>query len=308
MPGTAALGGGGYQDTLVDQGVNDKRALFLEPEFGSMLSALSRDGNTLSGLLRQAWDSGNLRSSTKNNPARATGAHISVIGHVTSEELHRRLTENDAANGFANRFLWVCARRSQYLSRGGAIGSVNFADVYRRLNEAVEFANDDFEWGDKGRLISLDYEAGRIWDAVYPELSEPKPGLLGAVTSRAEAQTMRLACLYALMDRSERIEPAHLNAALALWKYCEDSASYVFGDSLGDAHAEKLLKSLRDAPEPGLSLKQIRREVFSGHRTTAQIGDSLGLLARSGLAAMETDTTTRRPTTRWKAVRGPRQS
>ena len=75
-----------------------------------MLKVMTREGNTLSPVIRSAWDSGDLRSLTKNSPARATGAHVSIIGHITKDELRRLLTETESANGFANRFLFLgCA-------------------------------------------------------------------------------------------------------------------------------------------------------------------------------------------------------
>ena len=72
---------------------------------------MSREGNTLSAIIRQAWDSGNLHPLTKNSPIRATDAHISIIGHITREELLRYLTETEQANGFANRFIWLMVYR-----------------------------------------------------------------------------------------------------------------------------------------------------------------------------------------------------
>ena len=41
------------------------------------------------------------------------------IAHITQEELRRNLTATELANGFANRFLWVCARRFKLLPEGG---------------------------------------------------------------------------------------------------------------------------------------------------------------------------------------------
>ena len=85
-----------------------------------------------------------------------------------------------------------------------------------------------------------DDQARDLWGRVYPELSDGKPGLLGAVTSRAESQVMRLACVYALLDCSAEIRVEHLNAALAVWQYCHDSARFIFGDSLGDPTANEI--------------------------------------------------------------------
>ena len=91
----------------------------MESEFASVLRVAGRDGNTLSAILRDAWDRGRLQTMTKNNAAKATGAHVSLIGHVTADELRRELSSTEAGNGFANRFLWVCARRSKELPEGG---------------------------------------------------------------------------------------------------------------------------------------------------------------------------------------------
>ena len=59
---------------------------------------------------------------------------------------------------------------------------------------------------------------------VYPALSAEQPGLLGAITARAEAQTMRLALIYALLDGAGEIDRVHIEAALAVWAFCEASA------------------------------------------------------------------------------------
>jgi hypothetical protein len=88
---------------VVDHGVSDKRLMVLEAEFASSLRVLGRDGNTLTAIIRQAWDPGDLRGLTKNSPAEATGAHISIIAHITRDELPRYLDSTESGNGFGNR-------------------------------------------------------------------------------------------------------------------------------------------------------------------------------------------------------------
>ena len=107
----------GYEDVLVDKGEDDKRLLLVEEEFSQALKVMSREGNILSPIIRQAWDHGNLRSLTKNDPNRATGAHISIIAHITRGELLRHLGETEQTNGFANRFCWLLVARSKEISR-----------------------------------------------------------------------------------------------------------------------------------------------------------------------------------------------
>ena len=79
------------------------------------------------------------------------------------------------------------------------------------------------------------------------------PGLLGAITDRAEAQTIRLALVYALLDQAPQIDVVHIEAALALWHFCEASARYIFGDLVGDPIADTILRALRAAGAAGLS-------------------------------------------------------
>ena len=179
---------------------------------------------------------------TKNNPAVSTGAHISLVGHITRDELVRELNSTEAANGFANRFLWVAVKRSKHLPEGGRIDEVDFAPLVARLSRVADLARNT------GR-VDRDDQARRIWYEDDGELSEGKPGLLGSVTGRAEAQVLRLSLIYALLDGTATIRAEHLLAALAVWEYAEASARYIFGDALGNPVADRVLEQLRAAPQ-----------------------------------------------------------
>lgn len=54
-------------------------------------------------FLRSAWDGRPLALLTRTAPARATDAHVSIIGHITQTELRRHTTTVEIANGFLNR-------------------------------------------------------------------------------------------------------------------------------------------------------------------------------------------------------------
>lgn len=286
-----------YEPVVVDPGEEDKRLVVIEDEFASTLKVMAREGNTLSPIMRRAWDRGNLESMTKNSPARATGAHISIIGHVTRQELLRYLTATEAGNGFGNRFLWLRVRRANCLPEGGRSHAIDFGPMIRRLDEAVKF-------GRQRREIQRDDEAREIWAGVYPKLSEGKPGLLGSMIARAEAQTMRLACIYALLDCSAIVRKEHLLAALALWDYCESSARGIFGDSLGDPVADEILRALRNAPK-GMTRTEIR-DLFGRNRRSDDVGRALGALLEQGLVEFHSEDTGGRPRERWiaKGVQG----
>lgn len=286
----------GYESVLVDPGEDDKRLLALEPEFASVLKVMARDGNTLSALLRRAWDDGNLRTLIKNSPNVASGAHVSIIGHITRDELQRLLTGTEAANGFGNRFLWVCVRRSKLLPFGGLAHTVDFAPLLRQLSAVLDVARSRAK-------VERDGLADELWLAAYEKLSEGKPGLLGAILGRAEAQVMRLALIYALLDGTAEIGRPHLEAALALWAYAEESARFVFGDTLGDETADSILAALRTSPG-GMSRKRISDEVFSRNKPAPEIARALGTLLEGGLVRFEKIATGGRPAETWFAVGG----
>jgi hypothetical protein len=103
-----------------DPGADDKRLLVEEPEFASILVVARREGNTLSMVLRNAWDNRPLETLTKNSPLRATDTHVSVVGHVTESELLRHLSEEKLGAGIGNRFAFVSVRRSKILPHGGS--------------------------------------------------------------------------------------------------------------------------------------------------------------------------------------------
>jgi hypothetical protein len=76
----------------------------------------------------------------KHSPAVATGAHVSIIGHITKDEPRRRMSEAEFFNGFGNRFLWTCAQRSKILPDSEGIESAGLADLVSQLRETADWA------------------------------------------------------------------------------------------------------------------------------------------------------------------------
>jgi hypothetical protein len=282
-----------YETIIADQGETDKRRFVIEGEFASVLKVMRREGNNLSPVIRAAWDSGELNTMVKNCPARATGAHISIIGHITREELRRLLTETESANGFANRFCWLAVRRSKFLPEGGAIQKVVFDEVVEKLKQAIDFASDFLE-------VRRNGAATELWRAAYPILSEARPGMVGAVTNRGEAQVMRLSAIYALLDNSSLIRPEHHEAAMALWDYCQESAKWIFGTTTGDRNADKILRALKHAPN-GLTRTEISAEVFNRHAPSADVDEALRVVHGLKMAYYEIEPTDGPPMQRWFA-------
>lgn len=232
----------------------DKRLIIQDEEFASGLSCTKREGNTLSMGIRCFWDSGDYSPLTKNNPVTVKGAHINIITHITMQELAVCLGEVQAVNGFGNRFLWICARRSKLVALPARMPEAELAPLQREIWRLVALAQ-------KRGAMTLSGDALELWESIYPELSQEHTGLAGSIINRAEAQTIRLALVYTLLDGQSGIEAAHLQAALAMWRYAQDSALYIFGDRAADPLEVKILEALKVGP---LTATELSR-ALSGH-------------------------------------------
>lgn len=281
------------EEVHTDIGIEDKRLLLIESELGQTLKVLNREANTLSPILRCAWDSGTLQTMTKLSPLKATGSHISIIGHITKDELQKGLKDAEKGNGFANRFLWVCVDRSQSLPFGGAFDTVDLDSLSASLDKAVRYAQQTGE-------ITWAEETRELWADAYPELSEGKQGMIGAITARAEAQVVRLASIYALLDLSNEIEPAHLQAAFAVWEYSEASVRYIFQETTPDPLAEKIYHILIDNPQ-GMGRLEISN-ALGRHYSSNHISEALELLSANDLASSRQIKTSGRPKEVWESV------
>jgi hypothetical protein len=256
---------GEVSQEIDDEGVADKRLLILETEFSRTLRVMLRTDNTLSAIMREAWDGGNLSVLTRRAPLRATAPHISMVAHTTVEDLRKYLGEAEAANGFGNRFLYACTERTKLLPFGGDRETLKKAllPLAAQLKAIVEQVPE-------GEITWADEAARRLWEEFYIEEAAERPGMLGAITARGEPQVVRIAMLYALLDSAQAIGERHLKAAIAVWSYCVASAEHVFGDRLGDDTADTVVAALRKAGAAGMTQTELSG-LFGRHKTASEL-------------------------------------
>jgi hypothetical protein len=288
-----------------EEGGTGRCAFIIEPEFAAVLKVMERQGNTLAPVLRQAWDGTTLATMTRKDPLEAVNPHVSIVGHISADELRARLTETDMASGTMNRFMVISVKRSKYLPRGG--GDAHVAPLTLKLKAAVDRAR-------KIERVTFSEEAGLVWDRLYkpqddgrPGLADGQPGLFGAMVGRAEAQVVRLSMFYtvmdgktSIMDGKAEIALPHLYAALAVWDYAEASTSQVFGSVMGDWRADRILTALAQAGEGGYLTGRGLFELFG--RNPEGVTEAQQLLLRHGRVRCEKAPTGEpgRPEQRWR--------
>ena len=251
----------------------EHRALVMESEFGRLLTVMMREGSTLSPIIRDAWDGVPMGRVLADKQALVRYHHVGVIAHVTPVELRQKLNGTDAANGFGNRFLWLAVRRTRLVPFPESPVRRVHPEVLRDIGASIDEAQSP-------REMTWSSAAHDAWEDLYFELAARHGhGLLGAMTARTEAQIVRIALAYALLDRSPTVELEHLQAGRALWDFAERSIARFVGTSTGDRNADVLRAHLVDGP---ISWQDAR--TVAGLRTGADVSAAVDLLQSLGIA------------------------
>jgi len=261
-------------------GVSDKRLLIFDEEFARILVISKREGNILSEILRCGWDGRQvIMSPGKKDPAKATGAHISLFGHITPLELRKNLTEIDSTNGFANRILWFAV---------DAVGDepvpplVDWQQDYPNLVNGLREVVYNFHTRSTSEL-TWSREARVEWDKYHRAVKKRTfGGLMGPIVKRSVPHVLRITMIYTLLDNSCLMKPEHLAAAIAVVDYAERSAKVIFGQQTGDKAADKLLWHLDREPD-GIPKTDIYA-ILGRNRSAADMNMTLAVLKENELA------------------------
>lgn len=257
----------------------DNRLLAFEPEFSRLLRVAHREGNTLTDVMRDLWDRNTASVLTRGNPLKVDDAHLCFIGHITAEELRDRLTSLEAANGFANRFLILEVERRHRLPLGNSLEDSKVEELGRQFRSAADSAKTQTE-------ITWAEETKPLWTRFYESLPDDLVGIAGGLTARTEAQVVRIAMIFCLLDGKDRIDPAQLTAAIAVWSYCERSVFRIFGNREGRWVVDRLLDLLDKAGPQGVSKTHVYRALGNSVRQQ-QLDPILDELLAKGLIGVD---------------------
>ena len=269
------------QEIVVNPGVIDKRLLVIETEYGSVLARGRRDHNPLAQVIRQAWDADDLRTlNRKANSLTATRPHIVIIGHITPGEFRAGLRATDFSGGSVNRLLICLSRRSRLHTRLGNVPGLVLQDAADKFGKALRSA-------DGGGQLGFTDQFWSHWDRVYPELVRDRPDSVAvAAAGRGVPMVLRLAMIYALFDGAAEIDVGHLDAALALWNYCEHSTRWLFSTHEQEAQREAgnaLANFVLAGGREGRWRTELIRDYGKGHKKAAEINAELAPLIHDGI-------------------------
>jgi len=267
-----------------DEGVHDKRLWIDAPEFASVLERSRREGNSLSGTLREAYDWVILQTLTSGSPLKATDSHIVIVPQITPAELVAKLSTTDVSNGLANRFMTVCTRMSKLLPEGVDPPEGEVRTFGDRLHGVRSFI--ERQTGGRGHQMFRTETARKLWNDEYHRRFAERRDLpespVKSLLARWHANAARMSVIYALLDGRLEVDEEHVRAGLAAWDYVEDSTRHVFGSEAGDRDLGRLMEFI-DATEGGCTRSAISAVLFQRNKTKKELDLLLDkLLARGG--------------------------
>jgi putative DNA primase/helicase len=277
--GLVALMHDGYRQGRQDvPAIGDKRLWVVESEFANVLHQGRRDGNTLSAALRDCWDGVDLKPATKSNRLYASDPHVCLSGAISPGELTSLMSARELTNGFANRFLMMWAERTRMLPFPRETPQAVVERLARRTREMLAFVRAD-RHGERDRLrMELSPQAQWRYAQLYRgELNaDLGDGVVGALLERRAPILLRLAMLMALTDLQTRIDPQHIDAAMAWIRHATASVRFVFVSAAEEAKlaqvlelSSRVLTFLRERGEATRS--QISTECFRGKVPKARL-------------------------------------
>ena len=268
----------------------DSRLLMVESEFQRLLITMAKTGG-FGAQLRRAWDGSSLEIQRKKGSVAASTPHVSMVAHITPEELMRRRGQVAQAGGLESRLLYAYVSASHKVSPFAK--QPNVTDLVDRIQltiaasqEAVLRNTDPISRElclMRGVMpyqeFPVSLEVQENWDELMGELYQGDRSL-GAMFDRGQDQVIRLAVLYALGDAADEVKPEHIRAALALWRYCARSAEVILSVPYGRIPPKvdpdkvaQLFRYLKDRFDSGagdgwVTQTEINRTVFGSNKNT----------------------------------------
>ena len=281
-----------YED-ITRPGIGDKRLCVREGELSNILKLMADPKQRVDELVRNAWDSKKLQNivagTTDVGESRSeicSKPHVSIIGYTTGSLLKATVPVGFDTSGSGNRFLYCYIKRLKLVPNGGPM--IDWSSEMVAGNSDKEGRQESFliylcrvlEDAQKDRLIPLADSARKYWNNLYQRMEKARPqSRVAGITSRGPAHVRRLATILCLIDLDVAVQVKHLEAALAIWKYCEESAEFIFEGYSRDG--AKILKLAHVKKDCGIGLNDVH-DLFKRNKTAAWVKTQVTALVDGG--------------------------
>ena len=264
------------EEVLKDKGSADKRVLYVEEEAGSIFLRTAQQP-VMEKFITTAFDSGTLMSVVKETTMKCETPHVSIIGHITPDELVDKVTRSHVTNGFLNRWL-VCVIKSNAID-----DSLTPPDQISGLGDVITRLRDNLKrFTDGPQRFRITGDADKIRRETVTWVRENiEPGAMEHMSVRFQTLTLKAAMVYAAADGTNVIDADHIRAARAVVAYSQRSIRAFYGGVFFDDRDE-FMTLWRDTGYADVSLTDITN-MFSRNMNATKRDGMLKRLIRDGL-------------------------
>lgn len=230
------------------QAVTDKRIIVFESEFSNTMSMHQRSGNTVSMVLRNAFDGVDIKPLTKRDKVRVTRPYVCLFANITASELttHEQ-SKTLTHNGMLNRFLILWQQPVKEVPFPEPMPSDKVEHYASLIAQRIMLSRNyshETHWKKTtalARPLSLNDDAKSLWKKEYGRLlNRPDCDVVMTLTRRHRLHALILSSLFALLDGRLTIQPADIRSALSWCEYSRKSVVYIFNVMAKQATAQQL--------------------------------------------------------------------
>ena len=196
-----------------------------------------------------------LETTTKKEAMTCNEPHVSIIGHITPDELTSRCVDARLIdNGFSNRWLYCVIKPTQ----------VKFDSITPEQIDGLTAVRDELVGqlqrfsltGADEFVFTPDAHDAYMQTARYL-YDNPHTGAMEKQDARSRPLMFKLSIIYAAMDGSNKVELHHFLAARSFWAYCSRSARSFFGQKSGNENVDRFMEMWRFQGYEPLTITEI---------------------------------------------------
>lgn len=258
-----------------DIGDKDKRLLMVEQESAALIKMGKVENSILSQVMRTAFDGDKLeyrvsKIKGKESTVAIDNAHVSLIGHITADELLQVLTVGSDKTGELNRIQFVLSLDSKFVSEAKS----NF--LYENITELQALRTRLLEcrrWAAEKRIKFTEplYEC---LDNYTEQLEHDlRSGKEKAINARLALYLRKWIARFAVMDMTDVATVAHYDRAMKVVAYLRAANEYVLGEWLDGVDKDLIDKAILTIKESqgGATRASIGKELFGSHWTVDKV-------------------------------------
>lgn len=224
----------------------DKRLLIVESEMANVLCQMSRQGNTLSAQLRNAYDGVDIRPMTKRDRVSVSDPYVCLMGNITPDELLKFDDDRTQSfNGLLNRFLMLWTQPQKLISRPTGLKPEQVDSFATEIAEHLLIArNRHFEvhWKKIRALatpVEINEGAWELFDTAYSQLmNTPSSKRISSLIRRHRLHVLLMACALTLFEGLTSVTRDMMQAALEWIEYSRKSIVYCYNTHKEQMKAE----------------------------------------------------------------------